>query len=205
LISDPTSPADLFFTPAVKAVQRRRGSEDNYTRMAASGGFQTEVTAELAAFLAGRDSIYLATATAEGQPYVQHRGGPPGFLRKLDAKTIGWADYRGNRQYISIGNLADNPRAFIFAMDYESQTRVKIWGRARVVENDPVLIASLMPDGYRAVGEQAFLFTVEVWDANCPQHIPRKINVSEVEALVQKLRVRISDLEQALAAARAEE
>lgn len=192
------SPSELFFTPSVKAVQERRGSRSGYARMAASGAFQAEITDDLVDFLSDRDSIYLATVNGDGQPYIQHRGGPPGFLRVLDRRTIAWADYRGNRQYISIGNLAENPRAFIFAMDYEARTRVKIWGHARVVENDPDLNARLMPEGYDASPEQAFLFTVEVWDANCPQHIPRKVNIADVEPLVLKLKARIAELEREL-------
>ncbi|MBV9075933.1 MAG: pyridoxamine 5'-phosphate oxidase family protein [Methylobacteriaceae bacterium] len=197
------SPSDLFFTPSVKAVQERRGSREAYARTAEAGGYATTITPDLAAFLAARDSVYLATASQDGQPYIQHRGGPPGFLRVLDERTFGWADFRGNRQYISLGNLAENPRAFLFAMDYAARIRVKIWGRARVVEDDPALVARLMPEVYRAKPEQAFLFTVEVWDANCPQHIPRKVNVAEVETLVRNLKARIERLEAELAAARA--
>jgi predicted pyridoxine 5'-phosphate oxidase superfamily flavin-nucleotide-binding protein len=195
------TPSDLFFSPSVKAVQSRRGSRQRFERMAQAGAFRTEITPDLAAFLGRRDSIYLATTNAAGQPYIQHRGGPPGFLRVLDARTIGWADYRGNRQYVSIGNLIDNPRAFIFAMDYETPARVKIWGRARVVEDDPALLARLTPQAYHAAPEQAFLFAIEVWDANCPQHIPRKVNIMDVEAVVGRLETRIAELERQLAEA----
>ena len=137
--------------------------------------FRDIVTAELAEFIARRDSFYLATASSDGQPYVQHRGGPRGFLRVLDEHTLGFADYRGNRQYITVGNLRENERAFIFLMDYEAQQRIKIWGRAHVVEDDAALIARLMPPDYKAKPERAILFTVEAWDANCPLHIPKLV------------------------------
>ena len=118
-------------------------------------------------------SFYLATASADGQPYVQHRGGPPGFLRVVDERTLGFADFKGNRQYITTGNLAENGKAFIFIMDYAQRRRVKLWGRARVVEADAALLARLWPEGYEARPEQAILFEIEAWDTNCPQHIPQ--------------------------------
>jgi uncharacterized protein len=191
-----TKPAsDVAFTPTVKAVQERRGSRKVYRRMEERGGWQTTVTPELAAFLAQRDSAYLATANSAGQPYVQHRGGPRGFIRVLDDKTLAFADYVGNRQYITTGNLLENDRAFLFLMDYARRQRVKIWGRARVVENDPELLARLMPDGYKARPEQAIVFTVEAWDINCPQHIPQKIDAADVAASIHKLQSRIDELE----------
>jgi predicted pyridoxine 5'-phosphate oxidase superfamily flavin-nucleotide-binding protein len=147
-LSHPSS--DVAFTPVVKAVQARRGSRDHYAGTEAKGGFRTIVTPDLAAFLAAARSFYLATASAEGQPYVQHRGGPPGFLRVIDTRTLGFADYKGNRQYITTGNLSENPRAYIFVMDYARRRRVKLWGRARVVEDDRALLASLWPEGYTA-------------------------------------------------------
>ena len=164
--------------------------------MEAHGGFQTEVTDELSRFIAEQDSAYLATASAAGRPYIQHRGGPKGFIRILDAHTLGWADYRGNRQYVTAGNLAENDRAFLFLMDYERRTRVKLWGRARVVEDDPALVERLMPAGYRARPEHAVLFTVEAWDVNCPQHIPLKRDAAEVEAELARLRERVAALEE---------
>ena len=185
----------VAFTPAVKAVQERKGSRRAYRRMEEKGGWQTKVTPELAAFLAQRDSAYLATASRDGQPYVQHRGGPKGFIRVLDESTLGFADYAGNRQYITAGNLMENDRAFLFLMDYAHRRRVKIWGRARVVENDPELIARLMPQGYSARPEQAILFTVVAWDVNCPQHIPQKLDAADVTAVVERLRRRIGELE----------
>jgi len=185
----------VAFTPAVKAVQERKGSRRAYRRMEEKGGWQTKVTPELAAFLAQRDSAYLATASRDGQPYVEHRGGPKGFIRVLDESTLGFVDYAGNRQYITAGNLMENDRAFLFLMDYAHRRRVKIWGRARVVENDPELIARLMPQGYSARPEQAILFTVVAWDVNCPQHIPLKLDAADVTAVVERLRRRIGELE----------
>lgn len=163
--------------------------------MEEGGGWQTRVTPDLAAFLAERDSAYLATASAAGQPYVQHRGGPKGFIRVLDEKTLGFADYVGNRQYITTGNLAENDRAFLFLMDYAERRRVKIWGRARVVADDPQLLARLMPEGYDARPEQAILFTIEAWDVNCPQHIPQKLDATDVAAAIEHLEHRINELE----------
>jgi predicted pyridoxine 5'-phosphate oxidase superfamily flavin-nucleotide-binding protein len=162
----------------------------------ARGGFETRITGELARFLAERDSVYVATASAAGRPYVQHRGGPKGFLRILDEHTIGWADFRGNRQYITAGNLAENDQAFLFAMDYGKRDRVKLWGRARVVEDDHELLASLTPGGYEGTPEQAVLFTVEAWDVNCPQHIPLKMDAAAVEDALARLRERIAELEE---------
>ncbi len=187
--------SDVAFTPSVKAVQERRGSRAAYRRMEERGGWQTIVTPELRAFLAQRDSAYLATANSAGQPYVQHRGGPKGFIRVLDDKTLAFADYAGNRQYITTGNLLENDRAFLFLMDYTHRQRVKIWGRARVVENDPELLERLMPKGYKARPEQAIVFTVEAWDVNCQQHIPQKFDAVDVAASMQKLRARIDELE----------
>lgn len=154
----------------------------------------------LAEFLTEIDTAYLATANAAGQPYAQHRGGPKGFIRVIDAQTIGFADYAGNRQYVSTGNLADNDRAFLFLMDYANRRRVKIWGRARVVVDDPALAAALMPDGYRARPEQVILFEVEAWDVNCPQHIPQKIDAATVSAELARRDARIAELEAELAA-----
>lgn len=187
--------SDVAFTPAVKAVQERKGSRRAYRRMEEKGGWQTKVTPELAAFLAERDSAYLATAGRDGQPYVQHRGGPKGIIRVLDEGTLGFADFAGNRQYITAGNLAENDRAFLFLMDYAHRRRIKIWGRAKVVENDPELIARLMPEGYPARPEQAILFTIAAWDVNCPQHIPQKLDAADVAAIIERLQRRIGELE----------
>lgn len=194
-----THPSDIAFTPTVKAIQARRGSRDAYARMEEKGSWPTAVTDDLAAVLATADSFYFATANAAAQPYIQHRGGPPGFLQVLDAETLGFADFRGNRQYITAGNLQDNPKAFIFVMDYATRHRVKIWGRAKVVEKDADLIARLFPDGYRANAEQAIVFTVSAWDVNCPQHIPRKVPAALLAETVSHYEARIAQLEAAIA------
>ena len=186
---------DIAFSPAVKAVQERRGSRTAYARLEQNGGWDTMVDAVLAKFIAGMRSFYLATASKDGQPYVQHRGGPPGFLRVIDETTLAFADFAGNRQYITTGNLAENPRAVLFLMDYLHRKRVKIWGQARVIENDPELIARLFPEDYRARPEAAILFTVEAWDANCPQHIPQMVFAEDVAAAIVVLTERIAALE----------
>jgi predicted pyridoxine 5'-phosphate oxidase superfamily flavin-nucleotide-binding protein len=170
--------------------------------MEAAGGFETEVTEDLARFIGERDSAYLATASGSGQPYVQHRGGPRGFIRVVDERTLGWADFRGNRQYITTGNLAENERAFLFLMDYANRTRMKIWGRARVVEDDPALLARFMPAGYRAKPEQAVLFAVDAWDVNCEQHIPQKLDAADVRDAIARLEERVAALEAENAALR---
>jgi predicted pyridoxine 5'-phosphate oxidase superfamily flavin-nucleotide-binding protein len=187
--------SDIAFSPSVKAVQARRGSRAGYAKMEQKGGFATTIDDALAAFIAEQRSFYLATANDEGQPYIQHRGGPKGFLRVLDDKTLAFADFSGNKQYITTGNLAENPKAFIFLMDYANRRRVKIWGTARAVEDDPELVAKLMPEGYKARGEQAVMFTVEAYDVNCPQHIPQMVFVEDVADAVAGLRKRIGELE----------
>jgi predicted pyridoxine 5'-phosphate oxidase superfamily flavin-nucleotide-binding protein len=191
--------SDIAFTPAVKAVQTRRGSRGAYAKREAAGGFQTEITPDLVEFLSAVDTAYLATANAEGQPYAQHRGGPRGFIRVVGQRTLGFADFRGNRQYVTTGNLSENDKAFLFLMDYAHRRRVKIWGRARVSE-DPEVIDALMPKGYRARPEQAILFDVEAWDVNCPQHIPQKIDAEDVARALESLQERIARLEEENAA-----
>ena len=156
--------------------------------MEAKGGWRTAITPDLAGFLAEVRSFYLATASADGQPYIQHRGGPPGFLRVLDEHTLGFADFKGNRQYITTGNLAENTKAFIFVMDYAQRRRVKLWGRARVVEGDAALLARLWPEGYEARPEQVILFEVEAWDTNCPQHIPQMFHAEDVARTIRSSR-----------------
>lgn len=172
-------PSDVAFTPAVKAVQARKGSRSAYARMETNGGWETEVTAELAAFIAKQNSFFLATASADGQPYIQHRGGPPGFLRVLDATTLGFADFRGNRQYISLGNLGENPKVHLFLIDYATRTRIKVWGEAVVIEDDPELLAELTPKDYDGRPEQAIVIHVTAWDMNCPQHIPQLVPAAD--------------------------
>jgi predicted pyridoxine 5'-phosphate oxidase superfamily flavin-nucleotide-binding protein len=190
-----TISSDVAFTPAVKAIQARKGSRDAYAHVEQRGGWRTEVDDNLAAFLAGTDSFYFATATADGQPYIQHRGGPKGFVKVLDKSMLAFADYSGNRQYITQGNLSENPKAYIFVMDYAHRRRVKIWGEARVVDDDPALLKSLMPVGYKARPEQVILFRISAWDTNCPQHIPQKFDASDVAAALASRDARIAELE----------
>lgn len=189
------STSDIAFTPTVKMLQAARGSRDAYARMEARGGFRAGVTEDLAAFIAQVDTAYLATVNADGQPYAQHRGGPRGFIKIIDDETLGFADFAGNRQYVTTGNLQENSKAFLFLMDYAHRRRIKIWGRARVVSDDPDLVAQLMPSGYRAQGEQAILFKIEAWDVNCPQHIPQKLDAADVENAISRLDARIAALE----------
>lgn len=187
--------SDIAFTPTVKRFQAQRGSRDAYAKMEARGGFRTAIDATLTAFLADVDTAYLATANTEGQPYAQHRGGPRGFIRVVDDHTLGFVDYSGNRQYISTGNLAENPKAFLFLMDYAHRRRIKLWGRARIVPPAAELLAQLMPEGYRAQPEQVILFEIEAWDSNCPQHIPQKFDAADVAAALARLEDRIAALE----------
>jgi predicted pyridoxine 5'-phosphate oxidase superfamily flavin-nucleotide-binding protein len=179
----------------VKAIQARKGSRRGYEKMEQKGGWRSRITPELAAFIAAQTSVFLATASAEGQPYIQHRGGPAGFLRVLDERTIAFVDFTGNRQYLTQGNLADNPKAHLFLIDYANRRRVKIWGEARVVEGDAELMAGLMPEGYDARPEQAILFTVSAWDTNCPQHIPQRFEAANVAAALAERDARIAALE----------
>jgi uncharacterized protein len=171
------STTDIAFTPAVKAQQQRWGSRQGYAALEARGGWRDEVDAGLATFIESRDSFFLATASVGGQPYVQHRGGAPGFLRVIGPRTLAFADYRGNKQYISIGNLAENPQAMIFLIDYVDRRRVKLWGKARFTE-DRAEIAPLLRAG-DPKADRAIIFEIEAWDANCPQHIPRMKAVEE--------------------------
>jgi uncharacterized protein len=188
--------SDVAFSPAVKQVQAERGSRETYARVVeASGGFRTEVTEELRAFLAQIDTAFLATASAEGQPYVQHRGGPKGFLRALDEHTLAFVDFAGNRQYISTGNLAENARVCLFLIDYARRRRIKVWGTARILPATPELVAALGPAGYRARPEQVVLISVSAWDVNCPQHIPQKVDAAEVAPVIEALQARIAALE----------
>lgn len=192
--------SDVAFTPSVKTIQTRKGSRRAYARMETGGSWQTDITTEIAGFIESRTSAFLATANAAGQPYIQHRGGPAGFLKVLDRKTIGFADFAGNRQYITQGNLVENPKAHLFLMDYTYRQRVKIWGEARVVEGDADLAERLFPEGYNARVEQVILFTVTAWDMNCPQHIPQLIDVATVQALLAEKDRKIGELERAIAA-----
>jgi predicted pyridoxine 5'-phosphate oxidase superfamily flavin-nucleotide-binding protein len=192
--------SDVGFTPAVKGIQTRKGSRESYAEVEAHGGWRTEIDENLAAFLANTNSFYLATASADGQPYIQHRGGPKGFIKIIDKTTIAFADYAGNRQYITQGNLSENPKAYIFVMNYAYRQRIKLWGEAKVVEDDPALTRSLMPQGYRARPEQVILFKIAAWDTNCPQHIPQKFDAADVATALASRDQRIAELEAELAA-----
>jgi predicted pyridoxine 5'-phosphate oxidase superfamily flavin-nucleotide-binding protein len=187
-------PSDIAFTPAVKAVQAAKGSRESYAR-AERWGWQTRVTPDLAEFLAGLDMFYLGTASALGQPYIQYRGGSPGFLKVLDEKTLAFADFGGNRQYLTVGNLSENPRAALFLMDYANQQRVKLWGTARVVEDDPDLLDQLRDPDYPGKVERAIVFTIEAWDINCPRHIHKRFSQRQVQPVVEQLQRRIAELE----------
>jgi uncharacterized protein len=195
-----TYSSDVAFTPAVKAIQTRKGSREAYANAEKRGGWRTEIDEDLAAFLGETNSFYLATASADGQPYIQHRGGPKGFVKILDKSTIAFADFGGNRQYITQGNLSENPKAYIFVMDYAHRRRVKLWGEVRVVDDDPALTLSLMPQGYKARPEQVILFRIATWDTNCPQHIPQKFDAADVAAALASRDARITELEAELAA-----
>jgi uncharacterized protein len=192
--------SDVAFTPAVKEIQARKGSRQAYAHVEQNGGWRTEIDDNLTAFLADANSLYFATASADGQPYIQHRGGPKGFIRILDKNTLAFADYSGNRQYITQGNLSENPKAHIFLMDYARRRRIKIWGEARVVDDDPALTKSLMPQGYKARPEQVILFKIAAWDTNCPQHIPQKSDAADVAAALASRDAKIAELEAELAA-----
>lgn len=197
-----TFPSDIAFTDTVKAIQSRKGSRRAYANMELGRGWQTRITPDLKAFIEAQISVFLGTANAAGQPYIQHRGGPPGFLRVLDDATLGFVDYSGNRQYISTGNLLENPKAHLFLIDYAHRRRVKIWGTARVVDYEATLIERLMPDDDDARPEQVLLFDVHAWDANCPQHIPQRFEVADVAGLLVERDTRIAALEAELRALR---
>ncbi|MGA8706101.1 MAG: pyridoxamine 5'-phosphate oxidase family protein [Steroidobacteraceae bacterium] len=191
--------SDIAFTPTVKAVQQRKGSRDTYANIEHEGGWETRIVPQLAQFIEAQRSVYLGTASADGQPYIQHRGGPPGFLHVLDDKTIAFADFRGNRQYVTTGNLTDNPKAILFLMDYTQRRRVKIWGTARIVEGDAELTERLMPQGYRARAEQVIVFSVHAWDINCQQHIPQRYEAADVSAALAERDRKIAELEAEIA------
>jgi predicted pyridoxine 5'-phosphate oxidase superfamily flavin-nucleotide-binding protein len=196
---------DVAFTPTVKALQTRKGSRRAYERMEEKGGWRTQITPDLKAFIEAQVSVFLATVNAEGQPYIQHRGGPAGFLRVLDDRTIAFVDFAGNRQYITQGNLSDNAKAHLFLIDYAHGKRLKIWGEARVVEGNEKLVEALMPRDYRARPEQVILFRVLAWDANCPQHIPQRFEATDVEAALTQRDKRIAELEAEVARLRAKQ
>lgn len=191
--------SDIAFTDSVKAIQSRKGSRRAYASMERNGGWKTEISEDLTVFIEAQISVFLATANADGQPYIQHRGGPPGFLKVLDEKTIGFVDFNGNRQFISSGNLVDNPKYHLFLIDYVNRRRVKIWGEAQVIEGDEELVAKLMPEGYKARPEQVIMLKVSAWDANCPQHIPKRYEAAHVHAELARRDEYIAELESELA------
>ncbi len=193
--------SDIAFTQTVKAIQQRKGSRHGYEQMEARGGWQTTITPDLESFIGTVRSFYLATANAEGQPYIQHRGGPPGFLHVLNETTLALADFKGNRQFITQGNLEENAKAFIFLMDYAHRRRIKIWGTARVMEESPAVVERLMPAHYAARPEQVLVFSVAAWDANCPQHIPQRFEAEDVARALAERDARITELEAQLAEA----
>ena len=178
--------SDIAFTPSVKVAQQKRGSRDAYAKMEQRGGWRDGITPALEEFIAERESFYLGTASAEGQPYIQHRGGPKGFLKVLDKKTLAMADYAGNAQYISVGNLAENDKAFIFLMDYPRQHRIKIWGTAEFIENDPALLDRVIDRDYPARPQRVFVFHLKAWDVNCTQHIQQRFTVEEMQPIIQR-------------------
>lgn len=200
--SSDTYSSDVAFTSTVKAIQARKGSRRAYQHMEQSGSWETRITAELGEFIGRQRSIFIATANKEGQPYIQHRGGPPGFLRVMGDTQLGFVDFRGNRQFITQGNLEEDAKAILFLIDYGLRKRIKIWGSARVVEGDASLTATLMPPGYKAKAEQVVLFDVTAWDTNCPQHIPQRFEADDVAAALAERDERIKVLEAELQALR---
>lgn len=193
--STTTPSSDVAFSPRVKALQLRKGSRHAYARMEAAGGWASEIDDDLKGFIEAQNSVFLATANAQGQPYIQHRGGPAGFLRIMDAHTIAFANFDGNRQFITQGNLEENPKAQLFLIDYATQQRVKIWGTAAVIEDDTELVRSLMPPGYKARASQAIVFKVTAWDGNCRQHIPQRLDADDVRRAIADRDARIAELE----------
>jgi len=187
-------PSDIVFTSSVKKIQEKNGSRNSYARMEQYGGWNTKVTPDLEEFLSSIDSFYFGTSNVEGQAYIQHRGGQKGFLKVIDDEHLGFLDFSGNRQYISIGNLSENNKATIFLMHYPSQTRIKIWGTAEIL-NDKQLIESLKDDSYRAKIERAIVFKVEAWDINCKQHIKQRFTAEEIEKITKPLHQKIKELE----------
>ncbi len=186
--------SSLVFTAAAQKAQEERGSAKAYAARLEEG-FPDRVTPELAAFIAEQDTVFLATANAQGAPYIQHRGGPKGFIKVIDEKTLGFADYRGNRQYITLANLSENDHAYLFLLDPARKQRIKLWGRARVVENDPALVERLFDNGYKAKPERAILFTIEAWDVNCSAHIVQRFTESDIAEAMEKVQIKIAELE----------
>ena len=191
--------SDIAFTPAIKAIQSEKGSRTNYAKVEQGRGWQTEVTPDLKEFLSELDMFYLGTSNAKGQPYIQYRGGSPWFLKVIDEKRLGFADFGGNRQYITLGNLSENPKAFIFLMDYVNSRRIKLWGTAQVIEDDLDLLKRLKDPEYPGRVERAILFTLEAWDVNCPQHIHKRFPQAIVAPVIEKLQTQVQKLQGELA------
>ncbi|MBK8915388.1 MAG: pyridoxamine 5'-phosphate oxidase family protein [Phycisphaerales bacterium] len=191
-------PSDVAFTPAVKQIQQAKGSRASYAKVEQGRGWKTRITPDLTEFVAVLDMFYLGTANREGQPYIQYRGGPPGFLKVLDDETLGFADFGGNRQYITLGNLSENPRAFIFLMDYANSRRVKLWGTAKVIEDDAELLERFRDPDYHGKVERAIVFTVATWDVNCPQHIHKRFSQRYIAPVIAELQAKIAALEEQL-------
>ena len=175
--------SDIAFTPTVKAAQELRGSRAGYEKAMTRHDWSHQITPAIAEFIAERDSFYLGTASGDGQPYIQHRGGPRGFLKVIDEHRLAFADYRGNRQYISVGNLDENDKAFLFLMDYPNRRRLKIWGRAEYVEGESEVLEAVADPDYDAAPERAIVFHVDAWDRNCPQHITPRYTVEELQRI----------------------
>ncbi|MBC3860820.1 pyridoxamine 5'-phosphate oxidase family protein [Undibacterium jejuense] len=194
--------SDVAFTPAVKTIQERKGSRHAYARMEQNGSWESMITPELENYIAVQASFYMATVNADGQPYIQHRGGPAGFLKVLDAHTLAFADFSGNKQFISQGNLSENPKVHLFLMDYANRQRIKIWGEAKVIEDDVALLQRLMPQGYAAKPEQIIVIKLIAWDANCPQHIPVRFDGAKVKNALDEKDARIKALETEIASLR---
>jgi predicted pyridoxine 5'-phosphate oxidase superfamily flavin-nucleotide-binding protein len=186
-----SDPDDVMFSPSVKAEQTRLGSR----AMFADREWKTEITDDLRQFLGVIDTFFFATASADGRPYIQHRGGPPGFLKTIGTRELAFADFAGNRQYITLGHLRENDQAHIFVLHFATQQRVKLWGRARVVENDLELMERLVDRTYKARPQRAIVFTLEAWDINCTQHIVPRYSEGEIAPGVNKLVERIKELE----------
>jgi uncharacterized protein len=197
--------SEIAFTPAVKAVQEKMGSRQSYERFVANSPENNTITPDLSQFISSMEGFYLGTVTANGYPYIQFRGGRAGFLKILDERTLGFADYRGNVQYISVGNLSENDHAFLFLMDYRNRRRLKLIGHARVIDNDPIMLAQVQDADYPATVERIILFEIEGWDWNCPQHIPIRYSQLEVDQITNPLRDRIVDLEAQIAQMRSVE
>ena len=190
-----SGPDDVMFSPSVKAEQTRLGSR----AMFEGRDWKTEITDDLRQFLAVIDTFFFATASADGRPYIQHRGGPPGFLKPIGPSLLAFADFAGNRQYITLGHLRENDRAHIFILHFATRQRVKLWGRARIVEGDVALMERLVEPGYRARPERAIVFEVEAWDVNCQQHIQARYSEAEMTPAIDRLAGRIRELEEEVA------